>query len=106
MITIDEFFKTQLKVACVTAAEKIEKSDKLLKLNLDVGGETRTVVSGIAQSYTPESLVGKKVILVYNLTPAKLRGVESQGMILCAVQDGKPVIVSPETAVSNGAEVC
>ena len=105
MITIDEFFKTELKVAEVKACEKVEKADKLLKLTLDVGGEERTVVSGIALSYTPEEMVGKKVVLVYNLAPAKLRGIESQGMILCAVQDDKPIIVSPESFVDNGGIV-
>jgi methionyl-tRNA synthetase len=106
LISIDEFFKTQLRVAEVKACEKVEKADKLLKLTLAVGGETRTVVSGIAMSYAPEELVGKRVVLVYNLKPAKLRGIESQGMILCAMQDGKPVLVSPEKLTDSGAEVC
>ena len=105
-ITIDEFFKTQLKVANVTAAEKVEKADKLLKLTLQVGDETRTVVSGIAKSYTPEEMVGKQVVLVYNLAPAKLRGIVSEGMILCASQGDKLVLVSPESVIGSGAEVC
>ena len=106
LISIDEFFKTQLRVAEVTACEKVEKADKLLKLTLDVGGEVRTVVSGIAASYTPEVMVGKKVVLVYNLKPAKLRGIESQGMILCATDSqGKPILVSPESLVASGCEV-
>ena len=105
-ITIDEFFKTQLKVAKVMACERVEKADKLLKLTLDVGGESRTVVSGIATSYTPEQMIGKSVVLVANLKPAKLRGIESQGMILCATdKDGKPIIVSPEQVVASGVEV-
>ncbi len=107
MITIDEFFKTKLKVASVIACEKVEKADKLLKLTLQVGDETRTVVSGIAKSYTPQEMVGKKVVLVANLKPAKLRGIESQGMILCATHGDKVVLVSPEDAgVESGAEVC
>lgn len=106
LITIDKFFETKLKVAKVTACEKVEKADKLLKLTLQVGEETRTVVSGIALSYTPEEMVGKSVVLVANLKPAKLRGIESQGMVLCAMQDGKPVLVSPESVVESGAEVC
>jgi len=105
-ITIDEFFKTQLKVAKVIAAEKVEKADKLLKLTLEVGQETRTVVSGIATSYAPQDLIGKLVVLVANLQPAKLRGIESQGMILCATNsDGKPIIVTPESIVASGVEV-
>ncbi len=104
-ITIDDFAKIKLKVALVTACEKIEKSKKLLKLSLKVGDEKRTVASGIAEYYSPEELVGKKVVLVSNLKPAKLCGVESQGMILCAEKDGKVVIVTPEKALEDGAEV-
>ena len=105
-ISIDEFFKTELRVAVVKACEKVEKSNKLLKLTLDVGDEERTVASGLANYYTPEELVGKKVILVYNLKPAKLCGVVSQGMVLCAEKDGKVVLISPEKDMPAGAEVC
>jgi len=105
LISIDEFFKMQLKVATVKTAEKVEKADKLLKLTLAVGGETRTVVSGIAMSYTPDSLIGKQVVLVANLKPATLRGIESQGMILCAIKDGLPVLVSPTVVCDSGTEV-
>jgi methionyl-tRNA synthetase len=87
-ITIDDFAKLDLRVADVLKAERIEGADKLLKLELDVGGEKRQVVSGIAQFYSPEDLEGKKVILVANLKPVKLRGVESQGMILAASDKG------------------
>ncbi len=105
-ISIDEFFQTQLKVAEVVACEKVEKADKLLKLTLKVGDETRTVVSGIAKSYTPEEMVGKQVVLVANLRPAKLRGIVSEGMVLCAVDGDKVVLVSPERKVDAGSEVC
>ena len=105
-ISIDEFFKTELRVALVKACEKVEKSNKLLKLTLDVGDEERTVASGLANYYTPEELIGKKVILVYNLKPAKLCGVVSQGMVLCAEKDGKVVIVTPEQDMPAGAVVC
>ncbi len=106
-ITIDEFFKTELKVALVTGAERVAKSEKLLKLTVRIGEEERTVVSGIAKSYSPEEMVGKSVVIVYNLKPAKLCGIESQGMILCATgENGKVVLVSPETVVDSGAEVC
>lgn len=87
-ITIDDFAKLDLRVADVLKAERIEGADKLLKLELDVGGEKRQVVSGIAQFYSPEDLEGKKVVLVANLKPVKLRGVESQGMILAASDKG------------------
>ncbi|MCL2796531.1 MAG: methionine--tRNA ligase [Firmicutes bacterium] len=106
MITIDEFAKLELKTAVVTACEKVEKADKLLKLTLDVGGQMRTVVSGIAASYAPADLIGRQVVLVCNLQPAKLRGIESQGMILCAVDENdKPVIVEPGRAVPSGSTV-
>jgi methionyl-tRNA synthetase len=106
IITINDFAKVELKVANVQACEKVEKSDKLLKLTVELGSETRTVVSGIAEHYAPEELVGKQVVLVSNLAPAKLRGIESQGMILCAdTPDGKVVIVSPEKVCLSGSTV-
>jgi len=104
-ITIDEFFKTQLKIAEVIACEKVEKTEKLLKLTVKLGDEIRTVVSGIAKSYSPEEMVGKQVVLVANLKPAKLRGIESCGMVLCASDGDKIVLVSPEVKVPSGVEV-
>ncbi len=83
MIDIDHFLKMQLKVAIVLSAEKVEKADKLLKLSLDAGeGQPRTVLSGIAQYYQPAELVGRRVVLLANLKPRKIRGIESHGMLL------------------------
>ena len=104
-ITIDEFFKTELKVAVVKNCEKIEKSSKLLKLTLDLGDEERTVASGLQQYYKPEELIGKKVVLVSNLKPAKLCGVVSQGMVLCAEHDGKVIIITPDGDLPAGSIV-
>lgn len=84
IITIDEFAKIDLRVAVVLAAERVPKTDKLLKLDLDLGYEQRTIVSGIAAFYEPEALVGKRIVVVANLKPAKLRGIESRGMLLAA----------------------
>ena len=98
-------YPTHLRASLVTACEKIEKSKKLLKLTLKVGSEVRTVASGIAEYYKPEELVGKTVVLVANLKPAKLCGVESKGMVLCAEADGKVKIVSPEEGIPDGATV-
>jgi len=84
IITIDDFAKIDLRVAVVLAAERVPKTDKLLKLDLDLGDEQRTIVSGIAQFYEPEALVGRRIVVVANLKPAKLRGVESRGMLLAA----------------------
>lgn len=95
-IAIDDFFKTQILVGLIEAAEKIEKSKKLLKLTVFDGTRRRTVVSGIAHAYSPSELVGKKVALVANLKPAKLCGVMSEGMLLCSVgEDDLPKLVSP-----------
>ena len=105
-IAIDEFFKVKLRVALVTAAEKVENADKLLKLSLDLGDEQRTVVSGIAQWYQPEDLPGHKVVLVANLKPAKLRGIVSEGMILAADDgQGNLTLVKPDGDIAVGAEV-
>ncbi|MGY8822817.1 MAG: methionine--tRNA ligase [Candidatus Latescibacterota bacterium] len=105
-ISIDDFAKVQLRVARVTAAEKVEKADKLLKLSLDLGDEQRTVVSGIAQWYKPEDLLEKRVVLVANLKPAKLRGIVSQGMILAADDGaGNLVLIEPAGDIVVGSEV-
>ena len=105
-ITIDDFMKVGLRVGKVLSAEKMEKTDKLLVMKVEVGKEVRTIVSGIAKYYTPEEMVGKQVVVVANLAPHAFRGVLSQGMLLCA-DDGKGgvVLVSPEKAVASGSEV-
>jgi len=106
MISIDQFFAAELKVATVTAAEPVPKSSKLLKLTVDLAEESpRTVVAGIAQRYRPEDLVGRQVVVVANLQPAKLMGVESQGMVLAASEDGQPVLLHPGQPVPNGTRV-
>lgn len=105
-ITIEDFDKVELKVAKILTAEKVEKSDKLLKFTVQIGGETRTVVSGIAKNYQPEYMVGRKVIMVTNLKPAKLRGITSEGMILCAEDEsGKLAFVTPEIDIEDGSGV-
>lgn len=106
-IGIEDFEKIQLKVGKVIECQKVEKADKLLCSKIDCGeGKLRTIVSGIAKSYTPEEMVGKSVIVVANLKPAKLRGIVSEGMILCASnKDGKLAIISPESDMAPGDEV-
>lgn len=93
-VSIDDFAKMDLRVAKVLAAEKVQKADKLLKLTVDLGGEERTIVSGIAQHYTPEQLVGQHVVMIINLKPAKIRGIESRGMVLAASCDGQLAVVT------------
>ena len=104
-IQYDDFAKLDLKVGTITAAEKVPKADKLLKLEVDLDFEKRTIVSGIALHFAPESIVGKQVVVVANLAPRKMRGIESNGMILMAESEGKLVFVNPDEAVKNGAGV-
>lgn len=104
-ITIDQFAKVELRVAEVIAAEQIPKADKLLKLQVDLGYEQRQVVSGIAQYYTPAELVGRKVIVVTNLKPVKLRGEISQGMILAGSSDGRLSLATVDQSLPNGSRV-
>jgi len=104
-IQIDDFAKLDLRVAKVVSCEKVKKSDKLLKLQLDIGIETRQVVSGIAKYYSPEDLVGKKVIMIANLKPAKLMGIESQGMILAASNGDKLVLATVDGDIPAGSKL-
>lgn len=106
-VVIDDFAKLDLRVGKVIACEKVEKSDKLLKLQIDIGLETRQVVSGIAKYYTPEEMVGKKVILIANLKPAKLMGIESQGMILAASdkEENRLVLTTVDGDIPVGSPV-
>ena len=105
-ISIDDFMKVELRVAKVLAAEKVPNSRKLVKLSIDVGTEQRTLVAGIAEAYEPEQLVGRTIVMVFNLKPAKLMGIESNGMVLAASADGgKPILVSFDQDVPLGARV-
>jgi methionyl-tRNA synthetase len=105
-ITIDDFKKVVLKVGKVIEASAHTNANKLLVLKVDLGGgETRQVVSGIKQWYAPEQLVGKSVILVANLAPAMLRGVESQGMVLAASSGDQVILLSPEKDAAPGSKV-
>ena len=102
-ITFDEFSKMDLRVGTITAAEKIEKADKLLKLTVDTGIDVRTVVSGIAEHFKPQEVIGQKVSILLNLTPRKIRGVESQGMILMAeTEKGELAFISPTKEIDTG----
>jgi methionyl-tRNA synthetase len=105
-ISIDDFMKVELRVAKVLAAERVPKSKKLLKLHVDVGSEERTLVAGIAEAYEPDALVGRTVVIVFNLQPATLMGIESNGMVLAASADGgKPMLLSFEQPPPPGTRV-
>ncbi|HEX2489354.1 MAG TPA: methionine--tRNA ligase subunit beta, partial [Blastocatellia bacterium] len=107
-ITIDDFSKVELRVGQILTAERIPKADKLLRFTIDLGeAEPRQILAGIAQYYEPEKLVGRKVIVVANLAPRKMRGLESQGMILAASvgEEGRPVLAGFLEEVPNGAKL-
>ncbi len=96
-ISIDDFMKVELRTAKILTAEAVPKSKKLVKLHVDLGTEERTIVAGIAEAYAPESLVGRQIVIVANLKPAKLMGIESNGMVLAASTDGgQPILLSVE----------
>ncbi|MBQ4337596.1 MAG: methionine--tRNA ligase subunit beta, partial [Lentisphaeria bacterium] len=105
LVTIDEFFQTQLKTATVLQAEKIEGADKLLKLQIDIAGETRQLVAGIAKYYEPETLIGRTIVVVANLQPAKIRGIESRGMLLAAKSGKELRLITVDGPIASGASV-
>lgn len=106
LIQYEDFAKLELKAGTIISCEKVEKADKLLKLEIDLGSEKRTIVSGIAQHYKPEEMKGKQVIIVANLAPRKMRGIESQGMVLTAEdKNGKIYLLQPENVVEPGSSV-
>jgi len=105
-IQFDDFTKIDLRTATILTAEKVEKADKLLKFTVDTGVDVRTVVSGVAESFKPEELIGKQVMILLNLAPRKIRGIESQGMFLLTTKaDGKLTFVTPDETVGNGIEI-
>ena len=105
-ISIDDFAKVELRVGQVKVAEKVKNADKLLRLEVDLGTEVRQIVAGIAEAYVPEALIGRKVVIVANLAPRKLRGLESNGMIVAATAEGgKPVLASFLEDVPVGARL-
>ncbi|MCH3950747.1 MAG: methionine--tRNA ligase [Acidaminococcus sp.] len=104
-ITIDDFAKLDLRVATIKAAERVPNTDKLMKITVDIGGEERTIVSGIAKYYTDADLVGKNVIVIANLKPAKLKGIESKGMLLAASDDEGNLVLCEAPGIKSGSKV-
>ncbi len=105
MISIEDFRKVELKIATVKSAEPHPNADRLMVLQVDLGSEQRQICAGIRNYYNPEDLVGKQVVIVANLETAKLRGLESQGMLLAASDEGRVIILNPEKPVQAGAKV-
>ena len=104
--SFDTFQKLDIRIATILEAEKVKKTKKLLKLKVDTGSDQRTVVSGIAEFYSPEEIIGKQVCLLANLAPRAIKGIESQGMVLMAESpDGKLSFVLPESVTPNGTSV-
>ena len=104
-VNINDFFRIELRVAKVLSAEAVPKTDKLLKLEVDLGSEQRQLVAGVAQVYEPDEIVGKNIIVVANLQPARIRGVESRGMLLAADVGGRPIVATFEEDVPPGTRV-
>ena len=106
-ITIDDFAKVELRVAQVIVAERIPKADKLLRLEVDLGYEKRQILSGIAEWYTPEDLIGRRIVVITNLAPRKMRGLESHGMLLAASEGegGKPVLATFAEEIALGSRL-
>jgi methionyl-tRNA synthetase len=105
-VSFDDFTRIDIRTATILEAEKVPKTTKLLKLKIDTGLDVRTIVSGIAEYYEPESIIGKQISIVANLEPRKIKGIESKGMILMAEdKDGKLVMVTPAEKVSNGSAI-
>jgi methionyl-tRNA synthetase len=106
LISIDDFMKVKLRVGRVFEAEPLEGSDKLLKLQIVIGEEKRQIIAGIRKNYSPEDLIGRQVVVVYNLKPAKLRGAESQGMLLAATDtEGGAILLQPDKEAPEGTQV-
>jgi len=104
-ISFEEFKKVDLRVATILEAERVEGTDKLMKLQLDLGDEKRQIVAGIATVYRPENLIGRNIVVVANLAPVTLRGVESNGMLLAANIDGRPELVTFDRVVKPGLPI-
>jgi methionine--tRNA ligase beta chain len=105
MISIDEFRKVELKIATIKSAEPHPNADKLMVLQIDLGAEERQICAGIRSHYTAEELVGRQIVVVANLETAKLRGLDSQGMLLAASDEGRVIILTPEKSVPAGSKV-
>jgi methionine--tRNA ligase beta chain len=104
-VTINDFQRLDIRVGRVISAEPIKRSEKLLLLKIDIGSELRQIIAGIAQYYKPEELVGKEVVVLANLQPRTIMGFVSQGMLLAAVEDDRPVLIIPDREVRVGSRV-
>ena len=104
-VSFEDFQKLELKIGRVEAAEPVLGADKLLKLTVDIGGEKRTLVAGVAEFYTVDEIIGKNIVVLVNLEPKTIRGITSQGMLLAADEEGKISLLTPDREVSSGTKV-
>lgn len=104
-VKFEVFRQLDIRVGKVVSAERVKRSEKLLLLKVDIGGEIRQLVAGLAPHYSPEQLVGREIVVVANLEPKTLMGYVSQGMLLAAIEDDKPVLIVPEKEVKTGAKI-
>jgi methionine--tRNA ligase beta chain len=105
MVSIDEFRKVELRIATIRSAEPHPNADKLMVLQIDLGSEQRQICAGIRNHYAPEDLIGRQIVVVANLETARLRGLDSQGMLLAASDEGRVILLTPEKAVATGSKV-
>ncbi len=105
MITFNDFKKLDMRIGKILSAEKVQGTDKLMKLEIDLGTEKRQLIAGLADMYEPNSLIGKEIPILMNLEPRKIRGIESQGMVLAIDVKGKPVIMHPDREVPPGSTI-
>ena len=105
MINYDDFKKVELKIAKITEAEEVVDAEKLLKLQIDIGGEKRQIVAGIKKVYAPKDLIGREIVIVANLEPRMVRGIESNGMLLAASSEDGPVLLRPDREVPPGSGI-
>lgn len=105
MITYDDFIKVELKIAKIVEAEEVVGAEKLLKLRIDLGGEKRQIVAGIKKSYQAKDLIGREIVVVVNLEPRMVMGIESNGMLLAASDDNGPVLLRPDKEVPPGSGI-
>lgn len=105
VISFKDFKKLDIRIGTILEVERVEGSEKLLKLQIDMGQEKRQLIAGIGKQYEPETLIGKQIPVLTNLEPKMMMGLESQGMILVADEEGKPVLLNPDKQVKNGSEV-
>lgn len=105
MISFDDFKKVELKIGTVKEASRVEGSEKLLKLQVDLGSETRQILAGVGKVYAPEDMVNRQIVIVANLEPRQMMGLESQGMLLAASSESGPILLMPDKEASSGASV-